>query len=257
MHYRTLAVLALLIGITITGCSKNDPMENASTQFLTSIHDGKAEDAYKMTSPSLQKLTTEDQFKGFVSTLGLADYRSSRWFGHMQKDSAGYVEGEILRKDSVTVPVKLHMAQDHGTWKISGMERIPAFGLAGNISSQFPSDALVDQLVRGWVLELDKCVKANDFAEFYANMSSIGRQLTTPDILKQGFAPFVNGGIDIASAMKSKASVSPYMSGDVPGLPRILMIETSFQTSPKPLRLVMKFSSESGQWKLLSMNASL
>ncbi len=256
MRYRTLVAFALFAGLAFCGCAKTDPMEATSGDFLATIHDGKLDDAYKMTSPSLQKVTNQDQFKSFIATLGLADYRSVRWFGHVQTDSTGYVEGQIVRKDSGTIPVKVHLAQDKGTWKVSGMERLPGFGLAGNISQQFPPDAVVRQLVAAWITLLDRAIKTKDFTEFYSNMSSLGQRTTSKDALAKGFEKFIENQINMAAALNSNAIVTPYLSSDVPNQPRVLFVESTFQTEPAILHLNMKFTMEGANWKLLSLTAN-
>ncbi|MBS1902999.1 MAG: hypothetical protein JSS75_04785 [Bacteroidetes bacterium] len=257
MNHRILLVFVALAALTLSSCSRNDPMEVTSSQFLTTIHDGKLDDAYTITSPTLQKVTNKDQFKAFIQTLGLADYRSLRWYGHMQMDSSGYVEGAITRKDSVVVPVKLHLSQVNGEWKVNGMERLPGFGLAGNISQQFPPDAVVRGLVAQWLTLLDRSIKAKDFSEFYSKMSPTGQRLSSTDNLMKGFSKFIENSINISAALSSKAIVTPYISSDLPNQPRILLVECTFQTSPQLLHVTMKFSSESGAWQLLSMNASI
>ncbi len=251
--FTRISFLALLCTVaSIVGCSKNDSMEATSGEFMNTIKEGNIDKAYTMTSPALQKVTNKDQFKNFVTTLGLVDFKSARWFGHNQMDSLATVEGQIIAKDSSVVPIKIHMQNTAGSWKIAGVERIAGFGLAGNISEQFPSNNDVNTLVAAWISLLDRAIKANDFSEFYSNMSKLGQSTTTKEALAAGFKGYVDNKINVSAAMNANAVITPYLSPNVPGKPRVLFVESTFGTTPVAMKMRMKFVLDGG-WKLLSM----
>jgi hypothetical protein len=254
---RVVIFSAFVSALLLFGCSKNDSVESTAGNFLATIKEGNTDKAYEMTSASLRQVSSKDQFKAFSTTLGLTDYKEVRWLGHAVMDSLAYVEGMLTTKDSSKVAIKMHLKQDSGAWKVSGMERTAGFGLAGNISSQFPPDNVVRNLVASWITLLDRAIKSKDFTEFYNNMAQVGKKNTSKEKLADGFKSFVDQNINVGAALNAQAAVVPYLSGDAPNQPRILFVESLFQTEPVGLSITMKFTPEAGTWKLVSMNINI
>jgi len=258
MRSRTyLCFVVVLSAFYLCSCAKSDSVESTAGSFLATIKEGNIDKAYDMTSASLRQVSNKDQFKAFSTTLGLTDYKEVKWFGHVVMDTLAYVEGVLTTKDTQKVAIKMHMRQDSGSWKVSGMERIGGFGLAGNISSQFPPDGVVRNLVASWITLLDRAIKSKDFTEFYNNMSTYGQKNTSKEKLAEGFKSFVDQNINVAAALNAQAAVVPYLSAETPNQPRLLFVESLFQTEPVGLSITMKFAAENGIWKLISMNINI
>jgi hypothetical protein len=67
----------------------------------------------------------------------------------------------------------------------------------------------------------------------------------------------LNQNINVAAALNAQAAVVPYLSSETPNQPRLLFVESLFQTEPVGLSITMKFAAEGGVWKLISMNINI
>ncbi len=253
--------LLVLLGslVTLASCSKNsnDVAESAAGQFFSTIHSGDSIKAYSMTSRAFRQVTNKDQFSAFTTLLGLRDYADIKWYGHGQLDSLAYAEGLLVRKDSSKMSVKVHLLLDSGSWKVSGIEQIAGFGLAGNISGMFPPDQTVYRLVAAYLSLLDSSIRTKDFTPLYNTMSRLGRSSTSKEALAASFQQFIDKQVNVGAAANAQFYIKPYLSSDAPNQPRILLVECQFMTKPAPLRMTMKFTLDPDGWRLYTLSASL
>jgi len=170
----------------------------ADSFFTVLAHDG-ADRAYQDTAEAFRTATPKDAFERFANQLGLSKYQSSSWTERSFSGSTGQVAGTLTLAGGGTVPIRVQLVKEAGTWRVYHLTTDPAPGISGPTqTAAFPDAPARVTLVRGTLSLLRDAVRRDDFTDLRDAGATAFRQQFTPADLSRAFHGFVERRIDLA-----------------------------------------------------------
>jgi hypothetical protein len=227
------------------------PVVDASNEFLGLLGQGNISAAYAMTSAGYQSQNDEAVFADAVKQLGLTDYASSYWNSRKINNNQGSVEGTITTTKGSTKSVSIQLLNEQGKWKIDGLkcEGVELQSLRPIVP--VPSDADLEKLVTGSLLEFNQAVLAKDFGKFYEQLAGVWKKETSAEQLKKTFGAFIDNEIDIGPINNVKPRIEPRPQIDSRGA---LIVTGFYPTKPSQVKFELKYFHERGAWRLFGIS---
>ena len=123
-----LGCLGLFGGLAWMGIGMYKDTTGAADSFLARIGSGDIPGAYQSGSSALKQQQTLEQFTASVKALGLTEYQSATWSGFNIVNDQATIDGSMTTKKGGSVVLKVTMAKEDGTWRVSGVTA-PAGGV--------------------------------------------------------------------------------------------------------------------------------
>jgi hypothetical protein len=181
--------------------------------------------------------------------LGLTEYQSATWTKFNITNDQGTVEGTMTTKTGGTIPLKVTLIKESGTWRVSGVTSTA--GVAAPAESKpMPSDDDLKKLVTKSLLDFDKSVQTNDFTTFHATLSELWKRQTTPEKLQEAFKEFVEKKIGIAVIADS---TPVFDKKPAIGANGILELDGYYPSMPFKVRFALEYTYEHPNWKLTAI----
>lgn len=116
--------------------------------------------------------------------------------------------------------------------------------------SEMPSDAELQDMAKGTLMDFNDAVQKADFYDFHSKISKPWQKQTTPESLKTTFQGFIDKGISIASIRSLDADFSPSPEiGREVGY-KTLKLNGKYPTSPNVTKFELNYIPEGKDWKL-------
>jgi hypothetical protein len=225
------------------------PVVDASQQFLALLGQEKFAEAYASSADGLRAQQGEAAFADAVKQLGLTDFRSVSWHNRQIENQEGLAEGTVTTQKGDTKPVSVRLVKEKDKWAVVGL-RYGGVDLATiRASTAVPAQADLERMVAEALLSFNQAVKAKDFVAFHGKLSQLWKQETTPERLQKAFQPFMDQDIDIGGIKEVKPTIS--LAGLSDG--SALKIAGYYPTKPSHVGFELKYTNESGNWKLMGI----
>lgn len=251
-----LAALALSLSIFTIACNAIFDMPKVADGFFNHVKNQHFDAAYEMVSKDFQKATSLDQFKQFLISTGLVNFKSSSWTSSKFENSQGEIKGTVETTDGGKIPLTMYFIKESSGWKIQRIEKESA-GLSmtsENDGKTVPADDDIKALAIESVYNLSQAINTKDFANFYSYISKLWQQQTDKDKLMSFFQEFIDKKIDISSVKGAEIVIS-----DKPMIDenQLLIFKGYFITKPKNVNFELKYVYEHPDWKLVGISVNL
>jgi hypothetical protein len=228
------------------------PVVDASEQFLGLLGQGKIAEAYASTADGFRAQQDEPSFTSAVTQLGLTDYSSAVWQSRQIDNQDGTAEGMVVTKGGGAKAVSIRLIRENGRWAVVGV-RFGGVDLSSiKPALVAPHEAELRHMVADTLLEFNRAVLGKNFAAFYARLSDLWKQQTSPERLLQAFRVFIDKDIDIGGIRETQPSLS---SAEVNNH-GLLVVAGKYPTQPSAVRFELKYARE-GTWKLAAVSVSV
>ena len=246
-----IGVIAACGGLAWFGFGMYKDTTKAADEFLTKLGNGDIKGAYDSGSTTLRQQQTLEKFTASVKELGLTDYQSATWTSFNINNDQGSVAGTMTTKAGGSVPLKVSLIKESGTWRVSGVTLTAKAGVHVEEPKPMPTDDQLKEMAKTSLLDFNKSVKSKDFATFYATLSELWKGQTSPEKLKEAFKAFVDKHIDISSIAKSSPvfDQKPEINKD-----GVLVLDGYYPTKPIKVRFNLKYTYEHPNWKLIGIH---
>jgi hypothetical protein len=249
--------LLILVAIVMFVFRLTAPMTEEGEKFLATLGSGSTGAAYAMTSATLQKAQTQEDFTRTVKAYGLDGFQSASWSNRNIKNDRGTLEGTVQCKSGGAVPLTLEMIKEAGTWKVLSIMGPHTGASTGPIIENedagppAPAKDEAAKLATAALLAFNQAILTKSFDKFHAGISKLWREQTTPDELRGKFQTFIDKEIDIAAieTLNPDFKSAPALNDD-----GFLVLEGEYPVEPGKVRFKLKFISEAKVWKLVGVN---
>lgn len=247
-----LVCAGLFGGLAWLGFDMYKDTTGAADAFLGKLGGGDIAGAYQSGATALQQQQTLEEFTAQAKALGLTEYQSAAWTGFNIVNDQGTVDGTMTTKTGGSVPIKVSLIKEGGTWKVSGVTSpVAGVGAAQPAGGPLPSDAELQKLARTSLLDFNRSVQSGDFKAFYGTLADRWKRETTPQKLEEAFADFVEKKIDLAPIAKEKAA---FTGEPAVGANGNLVLEGYYPTKPLKVTFTLKYTYEGQAWKLIGIS---
>jgi uncharacterized protein YggL (DUF469 family) len=113
-----------------------------------------------------------------------------------------------------------------------------------------PSEKELRTLAAESILSFNQALAAKDFTAFYAGISTLWQQQTTPPDLKKIFQSFIDKNIDLSGVARAEPVYAKPPAIDDNG---VLVLEGNYPTPPTKVEFRLKYLRESSAWKLVGI----
>lgn len=126
----------------------------------------------------------------------------------------------------------------------------PTYTKSDASKAEMPSDAELQDMVKGTLMDFNDAVQKADFSDFHSKICKPWQKQTTPESLKTTFQGFIDKSISIASIRSLDADFSPSPEiGREVGY-KTLKLEGKYSTSPNVTKFELNYIPEGKDWKL-------
>jgi len=240
-------IIALVFGMT-SGVVK------ASDEFLALLGSGKIPEAYQSTSPSLRAQQTQEAFEKTVKDLGLTDFASASWSSRGFTNDQGHVEGTVTTKTRGSIPLRMDLMKESGTWRVYSLSAPRAGAAVENRGRTLPSDTELKALVLDSLMTFNKGIQAKSFVEFHKGISIVWQKQITAEQLAEAFRSFVEKELNLApiQGLTPAFDTPPSVNSD-----GVLILAGAYPSEPKKVHFTLKYVAENFAWKLIGINVEI
>lgn len=118
---------------------------------------------------------------------------------------------------------------------------------------EVPEDEQMQEMTRTALMDFNEAVQDGDFASFHSTISKTWQKQTTPEKFNQVFSEFISKKVDISGVGSRDADFSPTPSVEMDGGAKKLIAKGCYDTSPRPVKFVLKWIPEAKEWKLFGI----
>jgi hypothetical protein len=244
-----LVVLIVILFFQLTGGAGE-----AVGKFLALIGEGKIAEAYQSTATPFQAQQSLAQFTGVAQRLGLSRFKSASWSSRSMEGSQASLEGTAKTADGGAVPLVIKLLKEHGTWKFLSISTPAAGAIIAPGQVDIPGESELKQMITASILDLDRAVQAEDFAQFRAKIAAVWQEQATAEQLQQSFQSFIDkqvrlGGVkDVAPEFDTPAALNSE---------HVLVVTGHYPTHPSQVKFTVKYLKEGQAWKLVGINVNV
>lgn len=242
----------------------------AADRFLSSLSDGRASEAYAMTTKAYRSATKPKEFARMTRLWNVKGFTEKEDWETQSGNGQVTLTGNLKTKTGQSIPMRMRLIKEDGAWKVASLLGPPPpelhymamrnFGHwqrrrddAENPKSPppLPSQAEIDRLVGTTLLDLDKALRAEDFTDFHASVAQVWRENTPVMVFKRVLQPFTETQVDLGAVAKQKPIF------DTPAKVRpdgVLTADGKYVLPPHALDFWLHYVQEDNkQWKLISI----
>jgi len=243
------AVLVLVLAVWQLR-RRRDPLPRAAESFLRAVAAGDASAAYRSMPDSSRRARSELEFRAFLQSRGLDDFRSAVWTHASVQGDRAELGGRLTTGAGHELPVTLKLERRNKRWRVASVQA--AEGTDG-VALSVPGEAALRRITDEAVRLLTVAVNEDDFGVLYAGVSVLWQEQTTEQALRERFKDYVEREIDLSFARREAPIFEPKPSLDGNGILRV----QGYYPTPPPLGFDMAFVFERGEWRLLNLRVEL
>lgn len=230
------------------------PVVDASERFLALLGQGRIVEAYASTADGYRAQQDGASFAAAVSELGLTDFDSVSWRSRQIENQTGTAEGIVATKSGGARPVTVRLIREGGRWAIDGV-RYGGVELASiKAPPAIPPTSELERMIGEALLSFNQSALARDFTPFYATLSDVWKQQTSPEDLAKSFQEYTDSEVDIAAIESVKPKVVPAPAVNEKG---VLVVSGHYPTRPAQVAFELKYVHERAGWKLLGISVNV
>ena len=259
-----IGVVLLLIaaGLVFFVFGLTKPMVEEGEKFLATVGAGSTEAAYGMASATLRSTQSKEEFTKAVSGLGLGGYQSASWSNRTINNDRGVIEGTATTAGGGSVPLKIELIKEDGTWRVLSITGPAAGARSGPIIEDQPAAATpkvpaaddAAAMVLASLADFNAAVQAKSFESFHAGIAKIWQQQTTAEKLLEAFQPLIDAGVNIEPAGKTTPVFKSPPAVNEDG---VLVLDGHCPTTPNKVYFTLKYIGEGGAWKLFGVHVNV
>jgi hypothetical protein len=224
--------------------------------FLKLLAAGKTGDAYERSAQGLKSQQSREAFAESVRTMGLTEYASVSWSSREIQAGQAALEGTVTTRAGGVLPLSMALVQEAKPkrWRVFSLEVPRAGAVTAAGAREIPSDEALRDLVRQTLLAFNDAVRAKDFADFHAGISTLWKEQITPEKFSEIFSTFLEKQIDLSSIAKLQPVFDDPPVVNEQGL---LVLKGYFATRPSKVRFTVKYTYEHPAWRLFGINVNV
>ncbi len=252
--FGVLALIALLaIGSCVFMFSRvlGAPAQ-AADEFVAKIATGDLRGAYDATDPRVKSAMDFDAFAATAKRIRLDQVQLVKWRSTNVTPPTANLSGVADMRGGGTAAIEATITEADG-WRVSSIsvdgEQLTVVGSEIEVDDEIAAAAALKTL-----LQWNNAIKSQDFTAFYANIADLWKQETNPAELKQAFARFIELQADISGIADVKPMFTDAPQVDDNGN---LVMAGYYPTSPLRVHFELRYTLESGDWKLIHINVRL
>ncbi len=267
-----IAVIALIIGLAFYLTSN---LPRTADSFFSLIAQGKTLEAYKATAKGFQTAMDQDAFNEFLGETDLSNFSSASWSSRSIEGGRGLLEGTVILKDGRTIPLKIELIKENGTWKIFSIT-IPKAGLKETfqepreeeteelkeeeakeeeIEQYLPVETEAKKIARETLIIFAEAVKEKDFTTFYESISSAWQKQTNSEEIYSAFESFITNEVNLERMPSASIELTEAPFFDEDGLlvlrGKALDVSTTTEIN---LSFELSYIFEQGNWELFGIH---
>jgi hypothetical protein len=227
-------------------------MTEAADAFFAALRDGDVATARTYLAEDFRASTSDEQLLAYVKNSALSEYQSASWSSRGMENSRGNLEGTLETRTGGSIPMKVELVKENGSWKIYTLRK-PAAGLQTDDGPIKPSEIEQVRLVRATTEQFAAAIKRGDFAEFHKYVSGLWQRQISADQLQTTFRQFAETGADfsVLNSLQPNIAAAAY---DADGA---FVIEGTYPSQPSTFSYRYRYIYEGVDWKLAGLNASV
>ncbi len=142
--------------------------------------------------------------------------------------------------------------QEKGKWKLVGIN-VQVYAP----DKLVPFDPVLAEMAQETLINFSRAIRAKDFTAFHRSISTLWRQQTTPDELKEAFKTFIDNDFSLKEVEKVKPQIDPGASIEEYEEYNVLNFSGVFSLDEGTLRFSLQYLMEAGEWKLAAINVNI
>jgi hypothetical protein len=242
----------------------------SANAFLTALSEGRTADAYLMTARQYREVTKERDFRRTTSRWNLRDYKSIEDWETQPGGGQVTISASVKTRAGVVTPLLIGLTKEDGKWRINRLQGPPPAPIRYSAVKSLgyyrrrhqqaddpknlptgvrPSDQEVEKLIEATLLDLDRAMKADDFAEFHGKVAREWREDMSVKVFervlrKRGQEKYSLSGLTEATPVFDPA----------PSLERgTLIARGKYRLPDNSVEFHFRYVREGSEWKLMEM----
>jgi hypothetical protein len=248
------SVVAVIGGIVALVFGMTSGVVKASDEFLALLGGGKITEAWQSTSPSFRAQQTQEAFGKTVKDLGLTEFASSSWSSRGFTNDQGYVEGTVTTKSRGSIPLRMDLMKESGTWRVYSLSAPRAGAAEEKGGRAVPSDTELKALVLDSLMAFNKGLQAKSFVEFHKGISIVWQKQITAEQLLEAFRTFVENELNLSFIEGLTPTFDSPAAFNSDG---VLVVVGTYPSEPKKVHFTLKYLAENFGWKLIGINVEI
>jgi len=243
-------IVALIMGISL--------MTSATTKtadgFFLAVQENDWDAANSFLAEDFKAATSREELMSFLENSALLNYKSANWSSRSVSGKTGELEGSVETKDGGRVPVTMTLVKEEDGWKILSIQKADAGLVKGESRKTVPDEETLRSMTDSCFQMFALAVNAEDFSEFYADISELWKSQTDAVSLGQNFKVFMDNDIDFTELESLEAiySEEPFIDEK-----DILRLNGYYPTQPATTYFKLGYIYEYPDWKLSGINVSI
>ncbi len=230
-----LAASFILIGTCFAGllvwvAASTADSAGVADEFLTSIEEGRIDNAYSLTAQDFRTKRDSDQFAAFVLSIELDRHQVEPWASRpLDGEVQTWYRGTVTDSSGVLLPYTLELVKEEDLW------RVRSFSSRGWL---LPKGDELHLLMRETMRDFSRAVQDKDFSRFFEGMSIARKLVITPAHFQGVFQHLIDDEVDFSSTvgvdavLYAPARIDPTAFGSA--TQDVLFVEGYFPYEPLP-----------------------
>lgn len=278
--------LVFVVAIVVLVFYATSGMTDSAENFLKEAGAKQYDKAYSMLSEDFKKATSKEEMIAFLKDAGLDSYKSASWGNRSFEGKRGELEGSITTASGGAVPltIKFIKAAD-GNWQIYAISK-PQAGTqiessqkkqantkeetskratqAAPAANAEPAKVPIEgkpadsksyiNLTKETIHDFAASINKKNMEAFRNTTASLFQDQFSVEQFNQAFKSFMDMGIDFTVLDTMQPIFDPKPAIDSDG---VLLIKGYYETKPNRFYFDLRYVQESGEWKLVRINADI
>lgn len=248
-----IVIVVVLIGIFGLVFYFTKDATKAADAFFSLLKSGNVNEAYEATSSVFKQTTNAEQFKTFTENPSISKFSSVFWNSRSVNTSGATLEGSLKTTDDNTLPIKVVLVKEDGTWKILSVDIKSGLLQGEDKINTIPNDSELIKLTNDTMLSFANAIKNNNFPVFYSSISELWKNQATPEKFKEIFKGFIEAQVDLTIL----EGINPVFS-DKPilGESGELLLSGYYLYKGSTITFELTYVFENPNWKLAGIKVS-
>ena len=241
--------LFLWVGIDTTDSAE------AADQFLESLQDRRAHEAYRLTSSLFRAEQSEERFEEMIETALFSNYGLAPWASRtLERRVDSPIGATMVDRFGTEIPITVQMVRENGRWRVHSVtDRARRGDGAGAWFAVVPGEAELLRLAAATMFDFERAVVAKDVTEFYGNTGRGFRIDIRADQLQIAFQSYIDKEIDISAIYDVEPVLDNLGLFEEYAFGEVLVVEGYYPVDPFPVPFKFRYLWEHPEWKLFKV----
>jgi hypothetical protein len=263
-------VLAAIILLALSGCSKSSDPAVAARIFLDALATGDTHTAYTSSAFALRAQRPEPMFAAVAHSIGLIGSEVAITDSPSIRGRTAKLSIEVRKPRVASRPLVMTLVDQSGKWRVFSIKSPPdpETGIAENFFTTIgkgieplspaerpmPDEQTIKAMARETLLQFNDAIHQRTFEDFYDHVSRAWQRKLTLGMLRRSFQGFIDRQPRLAGIRDSEVQLGTPPRIDDTGL---LIVAGSFPTKPYRVAFSLEFTYEMPNWRVFGLNVNL